>query len=154
VTVDKPMTNRQRLQEHLINRTCAGCHQLMDPIGFGFERFDAIGQYQKKQTVMVMPPDRRMRPTRLELDIDPRTAISGMPGSDFSSPKELGRILANSAVCQECMAKQLFRYAFGRQETDADKPVIESGVEVFRKSGFQWKELMVYYATALAKGAK
>lgn len=152
VTVAKPMTNRQRLQEHLLNRTCAGCHQLMDPIGFGFERFDAIGQFQKKQAVMVMPPDRKMRPIRLELEIDPRASISGIPNSDFSSPRDLGQILANSGVCQTCMVKQLFRYVYGRQETDADQPLLASALEVFRKSGFHWKELMVYYATSLAKG--
>lgn len=153
VTVAKPMTNRQRLQEHMINRSCSGCHVLIDPIGFGFERFDAIGQYQKKQKVMVMPPDRRMRPTRLEIEIDPSASVNGIPNSNFTSPKELGRILADSPICQECMAKQLFRYAFGRGETAADQPLIKAGVEAFRNSGFHWKDLMTYYATALAKGA-
>ncbi len=152
VTVDKPSTNRQRLQEHLINAACASCHVLMDPIGFGFERFDAIGQYQKKQAVMVMPPDRKMRPIRLELEIDPRASINGIPNSAFASPKELGRILADSPVCQECMVKQLFRYAFGRHETAEDRPAIEAGLGVFRKSGFRWKDLMVHYAGALAMG--
>ena len=150
VTVDNRQPTRQRPQEHLIHRTCAGCHMLMDPIGFGFERFDAIGQFQQKQAVMVMPPDRKMRPIRLQLDIDPSASINGIPNSNFSSPKELGRILANSPVCQECMVKQLFRYAFGRQETAADQAVIASGLAVFQKSGFRWKELMVYYANALA----
>ena len=155
VTVEKPQTNRQRLQEHLINRSCAACHVLMDPIGFGFERFDAIGQYQKQQAVMVMPPDRKMRPIRLHLDIDPRASINGLANSDFSSPKELGRILAASPICQECMAKQLFRYAFGRHENAADGPLIQSGLAAFRGSGYRWKALMIFYAHALAadKGA-
>lgn len=152
VTVDKPQTNRQRLQEHLINRSCAGCHVLMDPIGFGLEKFDAIGQFQEKQVVLVMPPDRKMKPIRLQLDIDPSASINGIPNSQFSSPKELGRILAESPVCQECMVKQLFRYVYGRHETDADKPVIARGLAAFRDSGFRWKELMVYFATALASG--
>ena len=29
-------------------QTCAGCHNLVDPIGFGFEKFDAIGQRRDK----------------------------------------------------------------------------------------------------------
>jgi len=155
VTVEKPQTNRARLQEHLINRSCAACHVLMDPIGFGFERFDAIGQYQKKQAVIVMPPDRKMKPIRLELDIDPTASINGIPNSNFSSPKELGKILADSPVCQECMVKQLFRYAYGRSEATADAPVIQAGLDAFRNSGFHWKDLMVFYASALAtaKGA-
>lgn len=151
VTIAKPMTNRQRLEEHLINPSCAGCHRLMDPIGFGLEHFDAIGRFQQKQAVMVMPPDRRMRPTRLELEIDARASIAGIPNSEFTSPRELGRILAGNANCQRCMAKQLFRYAFGRQESAADQPVIDTGLQVFRQSAFRWKELMLHYALALAK---
>jgi hypothetical protein len=152
VTIDKPQTNRQRLQEHVTNPTCAGCHSLMDPIGFGFEKFDAIGQMHEKQTVLVMPAhgDRKSRLVRLSLDIDPSASVSGIPNSKFSSPKELGRILADSPVCQECMVKQLFRYTFGRRETSADNPVIRKGLNAFRDSGFHWKELMVYIANAVA----
>jgi hypothetical protein len=152
VTIDKPQTNRQRLQEHVTNSTCAGCHSLMDPIGFGFEKFDAIGQLHEKQTVLVMPAhgDRKSRLVRLSLDIDPSASVSGIPNSNFSSPKELGRILADSPICQECMVKQLFRYTFGRRETSADNPLIRKGLNAFRDSGFHWKELMVYFANAVA----
>jgi len=149
VTVEKPQTNRQRLQEHLVNKTCAGCHLLMDPIGFGFEKFDAIGQYQEKQIVMVPPPDRKLRPTKLALDIDTSAKIAGMPNSDFSSPRQLGRILAASRECQECMVKQLFRYAYGRHETSEDSEAIARAYEIFRSSGFRWKELMVHFAATL-----
>jgi len=157
VTVDKPQTNRQRLQEHVVNKSCAGCHMLMDPIGFGFEKFDAIGQYHDKQIAMVMPAhgDRKSKPVKLLLDIDPSATINGIPNSQFSSPKELGQILANSPVCQKCMVKQLFRYAYGRRETAADASRIQQAAETFRKSGFRWKELMVFYASAAtaAEGA-
>ena len=37
--------------------------------------------------------------------------------------------------------KQLFRYAFGREETAADQPVIENLVARFRDSGFRFREL-------------
>ena len=40
----KPKGRRQLMVEHVENPTCASCHRLMDPIGFGFEHFDAIGQ--------------------------------------------------------------------------------------------------------------
>ena len=44
VTESRPVSNRERLAMHTTNKTCAGCHDLIDPIGFGFEKFDAIGQ--------------------------------------------------------------------------------------------------------------
>ena len=50
------MTNRERLGVHLSSPTCASCHRLVDPIGFGFEQFDAIGRYREKQVALVYPP--------------------------------------------------------------------------------------------------
>ena len=28
---------------HATNKSCAGCHQLVDPIGFGLKKFDPVG---------------------------------------------------------------------------------------------------------------
>ena len=50
VTAEKPMTNRERLGAHLGNPTCASCHSLIDPIGFGLESFDNVGRYREKVT--------------------------------------------------------------------------------------------------------
>src|SRR5258708_5862683 len=44
----QPMTNRERMAMHATNKACAGCHNLVDPIGNGFEKFDAIGQRRDK----------------------------------------------------------------------------------------------------------
>src|SRR3954452_7638447 len=51
VTQDAPMTNRQRLSVHLNSESCAGCHRLIDPIGLGFEQYNAIGVFQKKMVL-------------------------------------------------------------------------------------------------------
>jgi hypothetical protein len=86
---------------------------------------------------------RGRRPTMIELDLDTTGYIQGMEGADFSSPKELGRILAGSNACQRCIVKQLFRYALGREETPADQPVIEGLLAKFRDSGYRFKELII-----------
>ena len=39
--------------------------------------------------------------------------VAGIPDSQFSSPAQLGAVLAKSAQCQECMVKQYFRYIAG-----------------------------------------
>ena len=41
-------TMRTRLQRHREDPACAGCHNIMDPIGFAMESFDGIGRYRKK----------------------------------------------------------------------------------------------------------
>jgi hypothetical protein len=154
------MTNRQRLAVHLNSESCAGCHRLIDPIGLGFEQYNAIGVFQKKM-VLQFPGDprdgaRRRRMTIKELDVDPTGYIQGVEESTFSTPRELGRLLAGSKTCQKAMVKQLFRYAFGRQETVDDQPAIDALLARFRDSGFRFRELIVALATSdlfLQKGS-
>ncbi len=48
IAEDKPMNNRQRLEVHLNSEACASCHRLVDPIGYAFEQYDAIGSFHEK----------------------------------------------------------------------------------------------------------
>ena len=45
----------------------------------------------------------------------------GWPNSTFGDARALGRVLAASPVCQDCVVKQVFRYAFGRAEMPSDR---------------------------------
>jgi hypothetical protein len=160
ITEEAPRTNRQRLAVHLNSESCAGCHRLIDPIGLGFEQYNAIGAFQRKM-VLQFAADRNdgasgRRRTIKELDVDPSGYIQGMEDSAFSTPRELGRRLAGSRTCQRAIVKQLFRYAFGRQETVNDQPVIDGLLARFRDSGFRFRELIVALATSelfLQKGS-
>jgi hypothetical protein len=149
VTKERPMTQRERLGVHLSNPGCASCHTLVDPIGFGFEKFDAIGGYRPKMQMTIFPQrfEKGQEPKKVELDLDTSGSVTGLPDSGFTTPRELGRILAASPQCQQCVAKQLFRYMQGRHEAPADRAVIDRAFAEFEKSGFQFQELMV----ALAK---
>jgi uncharacterized protein DUF1592/uncharacterized protein DUF1588/uncharacterized protein DUF1587/uncharacterized protein DUF1595/uncharacterized protein DUF1585 len=140
----KPQTTRERLSVHLANESCARCHSLIDPIGFGFEKFDAIGKERQKESILFFPSkyDRETKPKIVELEIDASGFVSGVPNSQFSSPKELGAQLAARTECQSCIAKQLFRYAMGRPEASEDAPVLEAMEWAFRNSQFRFKELM------------
>jgi hypothetical protein len=151
VTEDKPLTNRQRLEIHLNSESCSGCHRLIDPIGLGFEQYNAIGVFQPKMSLVFSQrgdQQRGRQPTMRELDLDTTGFIQGMESSEFKTPKELGRLLAESNACQRCIVKQLFRYAFGREETAADQPVIEALVAKFRDSGYRFKELIIALVTS------
>jgi Protein of unknown function (DUF1592)/Protein of unknown function (DUF1588)/Protein of unknown function (DUF1595)/Protein of unknown function (DUF1587)/Protein of unknown function (DUF1585) len=148
LTEEKPMTVRERLGEHVSNPSCASCHNLIDPIGFGLEHYDAVGRRQEKQrvTVPLSRADRDKRPVSAELPIDSSGRIAGIENSEFSSPKELGRVLAGSAQCQECVVKQLFRYQSGRLETLADREIIRRSFDEFRGSQFRFKRLIIAIA--------
>ncbi len=148
VEESKPVTNRERMAMHASNQTCAGCHKLIDPIGFGFEKFDAIGMRREKHKLLFYPnltgaAARRAQPRQVELELDTKGSVAGIPSSEFTSPRELGELLAKTPQCQECVVKQVFRYMSGRQDTPADRPVLNPALEAFRESGYQFKELMV-----------
>jgi len=143
----KPQTNRERMREHVANPSCSTCHNLIDPIGFGFEKFDAIGARREKFKLLFFADDddgdRRAKSRMVELEMDTAGYVAGIPDSKFSSPRELGAVLARSPQCQECLVKQYFRYTTGRMETRADQPLIRQVSEDFRKSQFRFKELII-----------
>lgn len=151
---EKPVTNRERLAMHLSDASCASCHRLVDPIGFGFEQFDAIGRYREKQIALVFPAvettkkNVRQEGMKVELPVDTEASILGIANSRFSSPAEAGRILAATPACHRCIVKQFFRYALGRAETEADRPYLEEAYERFAKSGFRFRELILAIVTS------
>jgi hypothetical protein len=143
------VTNRERLAMHTTEKMCAGCHNLVDPIGFGLEKFDAIGARREKLKLTFNQQfgegerraDRKVNTVELELDTTGQ--VAGLPNSAFTSPKELGEVLAASPQCQECVVKQYFRYVAGRTETPADRPMIRSVLADFRRSDFKFKEMIL-----------
>ena len=98
---DPTLTTRQRYAQHSEDEYCAGCHRLMDPIGLGFEKYDAIGRY---------------RTTENGLTIDDTGEIVDSRDSDgaFRGAIELANRLADSEEVMDCVAEQWFGYAVGR----------------------------------------
>jgi hypothetical protein len=137
-------TRRQLMTEHVTNPTCASCHRLMDPIGFGLESFDAIGAWREKESVP-LPGDGEgpRRGRSVQLPIQTEGEIAGIPNSTFSDAKRLGDILAESPVCQKCIVRQMFRYSYGRLETAGDEPTIDQIFTRFKESGFRFKTLLL-----------
>ena len=83
---------------------CAGCHQYMEPIGFGLESFDATGVIRS-----VEPHNDRcaIESTGSFPSMDDGTAI------EFHGARELATLLASSGRLEDCATLQLFRYAVG-----------------------------------------
>ena len=95
---------------------------------------------------MSVPGSDRDEPIELELDTTAR--IQGIDNSEFSTPKQLGKILAESEVSQKAVVKQLFRYAFGREETADDADIIDRMLRDFREADFRFRELIVSLVTS------
>ncbi len=130
---------------HASEPACISCHKLVDPIGFGFEHFDTVGGYRKTEPVRLEPSPLEKQQGREaevhDMPIDSSGYIAGIDGSDFRSPREAGKILADSVVCRRCVVKQLFRYLFGRHETENDGELLDTAYNRFKRSGFRFREL-------------
>lgn len=107
---DPNATTRERFAAHTENESCRGCHSLIDPIGFGFSNYDALGRYQDHEGG---------RP------VDATGELYGTTDPEIEGPfvgaVELSHKLADSSEVRACVATQVFRFAMGRAETQADE---------------------------------
>lgn len=126
------LSTRARFSEHAVNPRCSGCHQLMDPVGFGFEHYDALGVYRAQdEGVVVDAKGQVINSTDESLD------------GAFDGALELSDKLARSKVVQDCVATQYVRFALGRVETDRDACSMTNTLTRTAASGGSLKELIV-----------
>ena len=125
------VTIRERLAIHRENPACAGCHALMDPIGLGFERFDAIGQTRTE-----------------ELPGYPVDDVGDLDGVPFTGVRELGEMLAHDPRVGPCFVTQLYRFATGHLEHPAERIGIEELAAGFAADGYRVRELVLRLVTS------
>ncbi len=124
---------REKLERHATDGSCASCHRLMDPIGFGFEGFGPTGARRTE--------DRWGNPVETHGELIGTADIDGT----FADPAELAERLAASTQTQECAVTQMFQFGYGRRVTRADTCTVRSLADHFAASGGSMREL----ATAL-----
>jgi hypothetical protein len=121
------LTVRQRTELHRTNPVCANCHKILDPIGFGLENFDAIGQWREK--------DRNGTP------IDSTGELPG--GKRFSGPKDLKTIIAGRAdALSRNLVEKLMAYALGRRLEGYDEIVVDNLMQEIAKDGYRMQTLI------------
>ena len=93
-TPERP-TLRDRLESHLSEPSCAGCHRSMDMIGLTFEGFDALG-------------GKRRYERGVEIDGIKREFL----GTAVSGPRELAEALLHNILSYPyALQRRLYRYA-------------------------------------------
>lgn len=118
------LTTRQKLEKHRENPTCAACHALLDPIGLGFENFDAVGSFRSSENGSA---------------IDASGSLEMVP---FSTPSELSHLISGRPEFSACLAGTLFRYSAGRSAAvgeESSLQVIQAG---FESSGYKFTDLV------------
>jgi mono/diheme cytochrome c family protein len=118
---------RQRMEQHRANPNCATCHQRMDPLGFGFENFDAIGGWRTKEGKHA---------------IDPSGTLPN--GQSFKGPVELRAILkTRQQAFARCLAEKLLTYALGRGVERYDRCTLDDIVKSADKDNFKFSRLVI-----------
>jgi hypothetical protein len=121
------LTVRQRTELHRTNPVCANCHQILDPIGFGLEKFDAIGRWRDRDS-----------------NGQPIDATGELPGAKrFSGPADLKAIIAgrNADVARNLMEK-LLAYALGRKLEGYDEIVVDELMGELAGDGYRMRTLI------------
>ncbi len=111
---DQDLSTRDKYELHSSEPSCASCHVLIDPIGFGFEHYDGIGRWRDMDG---------------SNPVDSTGTVVGFEDGDvnFDGVKELSEVLSDSSQVSQCYVQQWFTYGFG--EGDMDDPVISCAVE-------------------------
>jgi hypothetical protein len=94
----------------------------MDPIGFGFEHYDAIGRYRDRDGDEAVDARGELVET---------AALNGV----FDGVRELAERLSGSAEVRDCVARQWFRYVLSRFDDTADGCSVERLSNSFRDAG-------------------
>jgi len=118
---------RERTELHSTNPVCANCHQMLDPIGFGLENFDAIGRWR----------DRDGNGEAID-------AAGVLPGGErFSGPKELNAIIAGRiGDLARNLAEKLLAYALGRRLEGYDEIVVDELMHEIAADGYRMQTLI------------
>ncbi len=131
---DPNLTTREQFAEHSDNPTCAGCHVLIDPLGFGFEHYDAIGNRREVQNG---------HPVDAAGEIVSTWDIDG----EFYDLDALAAALARSEQVHRCVATQLFRYAYGRGEGEGDGCTLHRLYDRYVDAGYDFEAMIVALVT-------
>lgn len=127
--VDPNASTRERFAQHSVDPACAGCHSLMDGLGFGFENIDAVGRYRSLENGQPIDASGSI----IDSDID----------GPFNGAIELAQKLSTSTDVEKCYATQWFRWTEGRGDTVEDSCSMDQIDEAFSKSEGNIEELIV-----------
>jgi Protein of unknown function (DUF1592)/Protein of unknown function (DUF1588)/Protein of unknown function (DUF1585)/Protein of unknown function (DUF1595)/Protein of unknown function (DUF1587)/Planctomycete cytochrome C len=126
-TLSAALSVRERLAEHRANAACASCHNMMDPVGFSLENFDAVGRWRTLE------------------EGKPIDVTGGLPdGSTFEgiSGLELG-LLSRPELFAGTLTEKLLTYALGRGVEPCDAPAVRKIVRRAKAHEFRFSSVIL-----------
>lgn len=120
------LTVRERLAEHRANPACASCHNLMDPVGFAMENFDAVGRWRVFEGEQIVD------------------SSGSMPdGSEIDSVESLEQGIVNRPeMLVGTLTEKLLTFALGRGVEPEDGPTVREIVRGSAKSSYSFSSIV------------
>jgi hypothetical protein len=133
-------STRQRFSQHDADPVCGACHKDIDPLGMGFENYDAIGQYRTMDGLGAVDASGAFTNVRPDL-----------VGS-FDGAVQMAQALAKSSEVADCVSRQWFRFALGRVESFDDACTVSNIQSGFDASSGNVPQLLEAIAVSEAFG--
>ncbi len=119
---------REAMVRHRANPACASCHQVLDPLGFGMEHFDAVGAWRDTEGP--------------NLPVDATGALPG--GARFDGPRELREaLLRRPESFVRVVAERLLTYALGRGVEHYDLPAVRAVARAAAEDDYRFSALVM-----------
>ncbi len=120
------MTLRQRLEKHRQVESCASCHAKMDPIGFGLENYDGVGQWRDQDNGLAVDN------------------VGTLPdGTEMRGPEGIkDALLARKDLFVRQMVEKMLVYALGRGLDYYDECTVRETMDRLAKNGYRSHELV------------
>jgi hypothetical protein len=126
-------TLRQKVELHMGNAGCSGCHVLMDPPGFAFEGFDATGKTQTLDD---------------GLPVDTTGAFEDK--GSFTDAVGLAALLHDDPRVMSCLTRVVFRQGTGHVDLPTEARPLRAANEAFAASGYRYQTLLIELAASEA----
>jgi hypothetical protein len=114
------------MEQHRANPVCASCHRRMDPLGFAFENFDAVGAWREKDGGA------------------PVDASGEMPdGRAFKGPNGLKQMIKqNNSLFVRCLTEKMLTYALGRGLEPYDRRAVDKIADAVAREDYRFAALI------------
>jgi mono/diheme cytochrome c family protein len=126
-------TLRQQMEEHRKNPACASCHSRMDPLGFGLENFNAIGEWRTEDG---------------KFPIDSSGLLPD--GGSFQTPAGLkALLLKDREAFVKGLTEKLLTYALGRGLERYDRPTVNAIAAKLPSRNYRFQDLVLEVVDSL-----
>lgn len=120
-------TLRQRFEAHRANPSCASCHAFLDPMGFAFENYDAIGRWRDHDNGQPVDVTGRL-----------------LTGQSFAGAEQLRKVLVQERKNEftKCLVENLLTYALGRGLDYSDKLFVKQITSHAASNGYKFQDIL------------